>query len=82
MNESQPGQAVTRDTGLGHADTRKAVDSVIATVGKTRRAATRPTPSSHRSLNRKCAGAQAASGRGSRVTLWPRRSSWWMRRRR
>jgi hypothetical protein len=35
MNESQPVQAVTRHTGLGHADTRKAVDSVIATVGKT-----------------------------------------------
>jgi hypothetical protein len=50
INESQPGQAVTRDTGLGHADTRKPVDSVIATVGKTRRAATGPTPSSHRSL--------------------------------
>jgi hypothetical protein len=30
INESQLVQAVTRDTGLGHADARKAVDSVIA----------------------------------------------------
>jgi hypothetical protein len=40
-----------QDTGLGHADTRKAVDSVIATVGKTPQSGGDPAdPSSHRSL--------------------------------